>query len=501
MKDHQHLRKNCSKIYVTSSNNKRSFSNLIALCLVTAFSLSSVSIKAHTHENENSKNLLGIRPHSLIRELKDLVARPFSTRRTPQLVEETQIKTLEIPIGKEQETKDFFEKLKVDPNDVEEFLSSISFSKFFANPMSSRYFSAVIEFVPGVFHKSQNRLKSLLLKQTPFGEIFFKKQENSKLSSHNIAYEKKWWVAETTIQEDLKQTVSALKLSHEAIRTIFRLLSLEVDFERELEEGQKLEVVYEKYFTLNGDESHDGNIIAVILHLRDRKVELFSFRPKKLETPIRQASTRFIPTNLRDLERDLDSPRKTNTMNQEGIMLGMQTFFHSEGRSLEKTLMKTPIPSAAISSNFGPRHHPLKSYTRLHQGIDFRAKKGTPILASGDGFISFRKKAKGYGLYVMIDHGNGLQTAYAHLSRFENNIHLGTKVYQGQVIGYVGSTGRATGPHLHYEILLNDTRIDPLAYTPQSHQQLEGEDYSNFETFRDDILDFLETSEANQDRS
>ena len=136
-------------------------------------------------------------------------------------------------------------------------------------------------------------------------------------------------------------------------------------------------------------------------------------------------------------------------------------FYDSEGKSIRKTLMKTPIDGARLSSGFGKRMHPILGYNKMHKGIDFAAKRGTPIYAAGDGIIERANFYGAYGRYIRIRHNSQYKTAYAHLSKFARGVKRNFKVRQGQVIGYVGTSGRSTGPHLHYEVIFNKKQINP----------------------------------------
>ena len=138
---------------------------------------------------------------------------------------------------------------------------------------------------------------------------------------------------------------------------------------------------------------------------------------------------------------------------------GYLNYFNKEGKNAQKALMQTPIDGARLSSGFGMRKHPILGYNVQHRGVDFAAPTGTPVYAAGNGTIEMKQRNGAYGKYIRIRHANNYKTAYAHLSKFAKT--PGGKVKQGQVIGYVGSTGRSTGPHLHYEILKNNKRINP----------------------------------------
>tara|TARA_Y100001936_G_C15833780_1_gene538178 strand:- start:154 stop:807 length:654 start_codon:yes stop_codon:yes gene_type:complete len=156
-------------------------------------------------------------------------------------------------------------------------------------------------------------------------------------------------------------------------------------------------------------------------------------------------------------------------------------YFDENGKSMRKTLMKTPINGARLSSSFGKRKHPILGYTKMHLGTDFAAPTGTPIMASGDGIITKAKWCGGGGNCVKIKHNSVYQTVYAHMSKFGRGIKKGVRVKQGQIIGYVGSTGLSTGPHLHYEVIENGKKINSQKLKLPSGRTLKGKERKNFE--------------------
>ena len=159
---------------------------------------------------------------------------------------------------------------------------------------------------------------------------------------------------------------------------------------------------------------------------------------------------------------------------------GVTGYYDLKGRSATKSLMRTPISGARITSRFGMRRHPILGYSKMHAGIDFGAPHGTPIKAAGSGTVEVARRVGAYGKYVRIKHNNGYKTAYAHMSRYARGIKSGAKVRQGQVIGYVGSTGRSTGPHLHYEVIRGGRRINPLRVRTAGGRQLKGQMLEKF---------------------
>ena len=159
---------------------------------------------------------------------------------------------------------------------------------------------------------------------------------------------------------------------------------------------------------------------------------------------------------------------------------GYVDYFNREGKNVKKSILKTPLDGARISSNFGMRKHPISGFNKMHKGVDFAAPSGTPIYAGGNGVIEYIGRNGGYGKYIRIRHNNGYKTAYAHLSNYKSGIAKGVRVNQGEVIGYVGSTGNSTGPHLHYEILYQNKHINPLKLKLPSGKILDGNELEKF---------------------
>ena len=208
----------------------------------------------------------------------------------------------------------------------------------------------------------------------------------------------------------------------EIINQFISMYSFDIDFGRDIQDNTKFEVIFERYYNQNNVPVEIGNILysSIQLGSRGRSYIFYSYK------------------------------RKNRT-----------EFFDIKGRSIRKSLLKTPINGARISSRFGMRRHPILGYSKMHKGIDFAAPRGTPIFASGSGIIRYAGWKGAYGKYVRIKHNSQYQTAYAHLSKIPSKIKNGKRVTQGDIIGYVGSTGRSTGPHLHYEILRNGKQINP----------------------------------------
>lgn len=224
------------------------------------------------------------------------------------------------------------------------------------------------------------------------------------------------------------------------IAEMIKAYSWDVDFQRDIQRGDLVEVMYKVYETEDGHLVRNGEFAYANLSLGGRSKPIFRF--------------------------EMDD--------------GRIDYFKPDGRSLRKTLLTTPIDGARISSGFGMRRHPIMGYNKMHKGVDFAASTGTPVYAAGDGVVDFIGRQSGYGNYVRLRHNGQLKTAYAHMSRFARGVNKGTRVRQGQVIGYVGSTGNSTGPHLHYEVLVNNGQVNPRSIDLPTGQMLEGRELKRF---------------------
>lgn len=227
------------------------------------------------------------------------------------------------------------------------------------------------------------------------------------------------------------------------ILDLIKMYSWNVDFQRDIHSGDKFEVMYEEYATDAGDVvSGKSNIVYASLTLSDRAMPFYLYKTAS----------------------------------------GDEDFFDDKGQSAKKSLMKTPIDGARLSSGYGMRRHPVLGYSKMHKGIDFAAPRGTPIYAAGDGTIERIGPFSSYGNYIRIRHRRDLHTAYAHMKGFRSGLKTGSRVKQGQIIGYVGTTGRSTGPHLHYELMVNGKTVNPKSVKLPTGKMLEGKDLKSFKS-------------------
>jgi murein DD-endopeptidase MepM/ murein hydrolase activator NlpD len=220
-----------------------------------------------------------------------------------------------------------------------------------------------------------------------------------------------------------------------------------VDFQRDLQPGDRIEALYEVHLARDGAVAKTGEVLAARFAVKGGELALYRFR-------------------LPD---------------------GSVDWFDARGESVRKALLKTPVDGARLSSRFGLRRHPILGYSMMHRGADFAAPTGTPVMAAGDGVVELAGVNGAYGNYVRLRHDERRRTAYAHLSRFAEGLRPGRRVRQGQTIGYVGSTGRSTGPHLHYEVLIDGEQVDPMSLQLPTGRKLEGRLLADFQRARSEL--------------
>ena len=277
-----------------------------------------------------------------------------------------------------------------------------------------------------------------------------------RLNQKNL--EKVNFLAKGVIVNSLFASAQKIDVDAEIIVEFARIFGFEIDFQRDIRKNDEFQIFYERFEDDEGENFKNGNILFAYLKNSGREIKLYRYKDSK---------------------------------NNIG-------YFTPDGKSIEKALMKTPINGARLSSGFGFRKHPILGYNKLHQGTDFAARRGTPVMASGSGTVERASWFGAYGKYVRIRHNSTYKTAYAHLSKFGRNIKAGKKVRQGQIIGYVGSTGRSTGPHLHYEVLVNNKRINSQRLKLPSGKKLSKNEMKNFNLEKKRIDQLAEISRTNK---
>ena len=264
----------------------------------------------------------------------------------------------------------------------------------------------------------------------------------------------------TSVYQGIFQTALKHNIPTELAQELIRIYAFDVDFKRPVKENDKMEVFY----SLDPEQekaTEESEILYTSLHLGDVKRRYYRF--------------------------------KTSDDNEVD-------YYDENGRSAKKFLMRQPVPRAKFRSSYGWRRHPILRTSRLHKGVDWSAPRGTPIFAAGNGVIEDAKWFSGYGRWIKIRHANGYKTGYAHMSRFAKGMKAGVRVRQGQVIGYVGSTGLSTGPHLHYEVIVNGRHVDPMRIRLPRGRILSGDQLAAFERERNRIDQLLETPGAQKEQ-
>ncbi len=270
-----------------------------------------------------------------------------------------------------------------------------------------------------------------------------KSQNNFEVTENILQLYRKEVVAKNVIKNNLYSSAIETGIEPNIIVEFARIFGFEVDFQRDIRKGDWFEILYEKFEDDNGKVRDTGKIIYASMYVNGEEINLYNFKYNKIED-----------------------------------------FYDIKGKSITKSLMKTPINGARLSSSFGMRKHPILGYNKMHRGTDFAAPSGTPIMASGSGTVTRARWCGGGGNCVKIKHNSTYETIYAHMKAFAKGIKEGRKVKQGQVIGYVGSTGLSTGPHLHYEVLINGKKVNSQKLKLPSGKTLKGDEREQFELDR-----------------
>ena len=274
--------------------------------------------------------------------------------------------------------------------------------------------------------------------------VEIRKNKNEFIVKENILQlYKNEVVVKNTIRDNLYSSAVRAGVEPNIIVEFARVFGFEVDFQRDIRKEDWFEILYEKFKDDNGKVRDTGKIIYASMYVNGEEINLYNFEYNN---------------------------------NEE--------YYDIKGKSITKSLMKTPINGARLSSSYGMRKHPILGYNKMHRGTDFAAPSGTPIMASGSGTVTRARWCGGGGNCVKIKHNSTYETIYAHMKSFAKGIREGKKVKQGQIIGYVGSTGLSTGPHLHYEVVVNGKKVNSQKLKLPSGKILKGEERKQFEIDR-----------------
>ncbi len=254
------------------------------------------------------------------------------------------------------------------------------------------------------------------------------------------------------IYDGVNRAALSYGLSDEMVARVVRLLASNVDLQGKLRPSDTLEVFFSAP-DADGNASEDSELLFVRARIGGNEMRYYHFRDPQT---------------------------------------GAVDYFDEEGKSIRQFLLRNPVPNGVFRSAFGMRRHPILGYRRMHTGVDWAAPRGTPIIAAGNGIVERAGwDSSGYGRQTIIRHANGYQSSYSHKNRIAEGIVPGARVRQGQVIGYVGSTGLSTGPHLHYELLVNGTKVDPMRVRLPDNKVLEGDTLTAFLEERERIDSLL----------
>ena len=293
--------------------------------------------------------------------------------------------------------------------------------------------------------EDKNSLVKFSIPVTKSITIAIARNEENKIVSKKIITKlyKKKTLSENVIKKNLYSSAIESNINPDTIIEFARIFGFEIDFQRDIRKNDYFKILYEKYFDENGEFVKSGSILYAHMSVNGREISLYKFGDDK-----------------------------------------DYGYFDTNAKSVEKALMKTPINGARLSSSFGVRKHPILGYNKMHRGTDFAAPMGTPIMASGSGVVTRAKWCGGGGNCVKIKHNSTYETVYAHMSKFAKGIKAGKKIRQGQIIGYVGSTGMSTGPHLHYEVIVNKKKANSQKLNLPSGKVLKNEERREFEIHR-----------------
>ena len=295
-----------------------------------------------------------------------------------------------------------------------------------------------------IVDQTNNKVKEFVFQISNTEKIYLSRKDVDKKFNQEILtlkLDKKIIYKENVIKRSLYKAATDQKIPPNTIIEFARIYGFQVDFQRDIRKLDKFQIMYEVFSDKNNKVIETGEILFANLKLSGQDNSLYYFNKK-----------------------------------------GNEGHYDKNGKSVQKALMKTPINGARLSSSYGMRKHPIDGFNKMHRGTDFAAPMGTPIMASGNGIVKKAGWCGGGGNCVKIKHNSTYETVYAHMSKFARGIKSGVRVKQGQTIGYVGSTGKSTGPHLHYEVIVNGKRINSQKLKLPSGKILKGVDREIFET-------------------
>ena len=338
---------------------------------------------------------------------------------------------------------DTIEKILKKNNINIEDINNISV-KLKQNKLSNIYSGRELSLILKKQSQGSNTVVNLLFPISNTSSVEVRKFQDDFVIKQNILQlTKNEVVVKNVIKNNLYESAVEVGIEPNIIVEFARIFGFEVDFQRDIRKGDWFEIYYEKFKDDNNKVRDTGKIIYASMYVNGEEINLYNFKYKNEEE-----------------------------------------YYDIKGKSITKSLMKTPINGARLSSSFGMRKHPILGYNKMHRGTDFAAPSGTPIMASGSGTVTRARWCGGGGNCVKIKHNSTYETIYAHMKAFAKGIKEGKKVKQGQIIGYVGSTGMSTGPHLHYEVIVNGKKVNSQKLKLPSGRILKGNARKEFELKR-----------------
>ena len=349
---------------------------------------------------------------------------------------------LDYEIKKGDSIQKILKKLKVKNTEIQTVINQY---KKYSNPNQLLTGNRIEIIVEKNLSKNDNSVIKFSVPISRSTTIQIAKDDLGKIRSEKIItklYTKKI-IAENIIKNNLYTSAVEANINPNTIIEFARIFGFEIDFQRDIRKNDYFKIVYDKYFDESGEFIKSGSILYAHMSVNNREITLYKFGDDQ-----------------------------------------NYGYFDINGKSVEKALMKTPINGARLSSSFGMRKHPILGFTKKHTGTDFAAPTGTPVMASGSGTVTVAKWCGGGGNCIKIKHNSTYETIYAHMKSFSKIIRKGKKVRQGQIIGYVGSTGLSTGPHLHYEVIINGKKVNSQTLKLPSGKVLKNNERKLFEIHR-----------------
>ena len=350
---------------------------------------------------------------------------------------EPKFKKINHPVSTGETFDNILKSYSVDKDEIKEIKKNLS-KKINLNKLNTE------QKIKFTIDQSNNLVKEFIFQISNTEKIYLSRDTDTDGFSQKILLtklKKKIAYKENIILQSLYKSAVEQNIPINTIIEFARIYGFQVDFQRDIRKQDSFQIMYEMFVDDSGKVIETGNILFANLKLSGENNSLYYF----------------------DKE-------------------GSEGHYDKSGKSIQKALMKTPINGARLSSPFGMRKHPIDGFNKMHRGTDFAAPMGTPIMASGNGVIKKAGWCGGGGNCVVIKHNSTYQTVYAHMSKFAQGIRSGVRVKQGRIIGYVGSTGKSTGPHLHYEVIVNGKKINSQTLKLPSGKILKGEDRKIFET-------------------